>query len=584
MAQRIYSLETEYALVHEKLGVDTSATRSTKELYALLEASLLAQMPYAVCDPTRSQARDGTDALIEVCEGYFLVNGARLYYDHSHLEWAAPETSDPYQAVLYDQVAVRELVAAAAEVERQLLSGRPMIVKNNLDYQTGATYGCHENYSIRLRSNAGRAVMPQILDCLAPYLVTRQIICGAGRLGASLPPHAVFQLAQRADFITDFSSVETRENRPIVNLRNEPLADGNAYARLHLILGDSNMCETSAFLKLGMTGILLDMIEADAPLPALALLAPEEALHQVSRDLTFQSRLRLAHGGAETAVGVQLAYWRAARDFVATQEDVESWVTLVIRMWGEVLAIIEQHRQNAESHLALDWAVKRGMMSEALRYAGTSWDEVALWEPVLARTWNLAVSSSPPPGGWGAWLSKKLARSDWDAIDKWRQEHRLAWDNYPRMRAIAAKLRAMDIRYHDIDPRWSLFHGWGAIGRMIKSDKELENARRQAPQDTRAAVRAQAIKLANERGESLRADWDRLRFVKANRDIRLPDPFSNDVSVLHWPFLIAPQPADAPKVSRAPKPDVPSRLGRDSCDDEIEIVILGVTDSPDEIL
>jgi hypothetical protein len=582
MAKRIYSLETEYALVHEKRGADTSATRSTKELYTLLEASLLAQMSHAVCDPTRSQARGGTDALIEICEGYFLANGARLYFDYSHLEWAAPETSDPYQAVVYDQVSALELVAAAAEVERQLQNGRPMIVKNNLDYLTGATYGCHENYSVRLRSNAGRPVMPQIVNCLAPFLVTRQIICGAGRLGASLPPHAVFQLSQRADFITDLSSVETRENRPIVNLRDEPLADSEAYARLHLILGDSNMCETSAFLKLGMTGILLDMIEADAPLPALALLVPEEALHQVSRDLTFQSRLRLAHGGVETATGVQLAYWRAARDFVAVRQDVEPWMARVIKMWGDVLAIIEQHRQNAESYLALDWATKRSMMGETLRQRGTSWDEMALWEPVLARTWKLAMPASQPPGGWDAWLSRKLARSDWTAIDMWRQEHRLAWDNYPRMRAIAARLRAMDIRYHDIDPRRSFFFGWGAIGRVIESKEELENARRQAPQGTRAAVRAQAIRLASELGESIKADWDRLHLVNANRDIKLPDPFSNDVSVLNRAFAIAPRPADFPKVSAPSKPVIPGLRERASRDDEIEIVILGVEDSPDD--
>lgn len=576
MVKRVYSLETEYALAHDTLAASPVA-RATEELYELLEAELLAKQPHAACDPTGRQSQATGTSLVEICEGFFLANGARLYFDAGHLEWAAPEAGDPYQAVVYDRAGELELAAAASAVERQLGDGRPLIVKNNLDYQSGVTYGCHENYSVRRRSDAGRDVMRQVIRRLVPFLITRQILCGAGRLGADRAPHVAFQLSQRADFLTSVSSVETRENRPIVNLRDEPLADGQGHARLHLILGDSNMAEYPAFLKLGMTGILLDMIEADAALPNLVLHRPQDALYKVSRDLEFSCRLPLRGGGSETALGVQRAYWQAARDFVAHRREEDPLAQRVVQMWGGLLTAIE--RSAPELEFYLDWAIKRSLLGEVLEQESLTWEELEAWEPVLARTWEVPLPQSRPPGDWGAWWRKHLPEK-WMAIEMWSQEHGLDWTSYPRFRQIAAKLRALDIRYHDIDPKRGLFHRWGQAARVTSDDAEFEIARREAPKNTRAAVRTRAIYLADEHGEEIRMDWDRIHLTSLKGDISLPDPFSNDVSILNQAFPPI-SVARGPKVRLPRPPKAAPKRAAVKDDGIIEIVVLDVEELSD---
>ena len=260
----MYSLETEYALVPASQGNSGEQACSGAGLYESAGADAVGRPPCAV-RPHAPACRARETALAELREGYFLANGARVYCDSGHLEWAAPEAADPRTAVVYDKAGERELGAAAhAAWQGQTQGPRVMVVKNNLDYLTNVTYGCHENYSVNRVSRRGNDVFRGVAERLVAFLVTRQVLCGAGRLGSSCEPDAVFQLSQRADFMTTVSSVDTRENRPIVNLRDEPLAGRAEQTRLHLILGDSNLAEYPNFLKLGMTGLLLEMLENDA--------------------------------------------------------------------------------------------------------------------------------------------------------------------------------------------------------------------------------------------------------------------------------------------------------------------------------
>ena len=532
MTKRVYSLETEYALVHDTTRSPTTSSKSAEELYALIEQDLLARLLSATCDPTRATTRQERSPIIEIREGYFLANGARIYLDTGHLEWASPETSDPYQALVYDRAGALELVAAANVSTPQLGGGRLVIVKNNLDYQSGITYGCHENYSLRNRTASGHETIHQVVQRLVPFLVTRQILCGAGRLGASQVPYTGFQLSQRADFITDVSSVQTRESRPIVNLRDEPLANNREYARLHLILGDSNMAEYSTFLKLGMTGILLDMIEMDAPLPRFILVQPAEDISRVSRDLNFRYNLALTDGSSLTALAIQREYWQAARAFVMKQEDSEEWARHIIQLWDNTLTVLEQHRGQAALQLDLDWAIKRRLFGEILFSAGMTWHELDAWELILAQTWQLSLPSDPPVMGWDKWLQTKVSASTWSVVESHRRAEHLDWKQYAQIRNIVTALRVLDLRYHDIDPHHGLFYRRRATARIIPNDRIIEDARTQAPRDTRAAVRAIAIHQASVRGEQIRADWDRLYFVRAQRQVELPDPLANDVKVL----------------------------------------------------
>ena len=413
-----------------------------------------------------------------------------------------------------------------------------MAIKNNLDYRSGVTYGCHENYSIHRRTDGGCDTMRQIRERLVPFLVTRQILCGAGRMGADCPPYVGFQLSQRADFTTSLSSVKTRENRPILNERDEPLADGRTYARLHLILGNSNMAEYASFLKLGTTGLLLDLIETDAPLPVLALANPLGAIQAVSRDLEFARPLPLADGGSETALGVQRSYWQAARTYVAANPSPQAQE--IVQIWGGMLAALE--RRTGEVEQCLDWAIKRRVLQEMLSQMGSTWDEFIAWGAVLGHTWHLEGPRLDPPQGWATWLQQHLSPGDWQAVDDSRRQYALNLKRYGQFRQMAHDLQLVNIRYHDIDFESGLFHQMqrrGQVARLIDGNSEIEAASRWAPNNTRAAVRARALQLARHHRTNLYMDWDRVHFPKLNREVSLPDPMSYDTAGVDQVFAPA---------------------------------------------
>jgi hypothetical protein len=366
--------------------------------------------------------------------------------------------------------------------------------------------------------------MKEVIDRLAPFLVTRQVMCGAGRLGSEKKPYVAFQISQRADFTTALSSVNTRDNRPIVNLRDEALGDERVAARLHLILGDSNMAEYSTFLKLGTTGLLLDMVEADASLPDLRLESPQQLLSLVSRDMKFRRHFRIYNGESMTALDIQRAYWKAAREFVVRQPTMDELSNLVIELWDEMLTALSRGYSSVE--YCLDWAIKRRMLSDILARSQVAWDEMNAWEPVLALTWRCSLPRSPMNSYGVGWLRQQLSTQIWMEIETLIRSNRLDWNRYLVIRRAAAALRAADIRYHDIDPEYSLFHRWGQAERL-SDDAEIQYARRNAP-DTRAAARAHAIQQAVEHRKHIAMDWDHVRIEDA--DISLPDPLSNDLS------------------------------------------------------
>ncbi len=110
-----------------------------------------------------------------------------------------------------------------------------VIYKNNSDGK-GNSYGCHENYLMNRETPFGR-----IASHITPHFVTRQIFCGAGKVGCEEPsrrPDEVpYQLSQRADFFEEEIGLETTLKRPIVNTRDEPHCDPQKYRRLHVIVG-----------------------------------------------------------------------------------------------------------------------------------------------------------------------------------------------------------------------------------------------------------------------------------------------------------------------------------------------------------
>ncbi|MGH3425014.1 MAG: depupylase/deamidase Dop, partial [Nocardioidaceae bacterium] len=236
-----------------------------------------------------------------------LTNGARLYVDHAHPEYSSPECTNPRDVVLWEK-AGEQVMRRAADLAGRIPGAPPILLyKNNVDNK-GASYGSHENYLMRRDVPFG-----SIVEHLTPFFVSRQVVCGAGRVGRQQDgSEQGFQISQRADYFEVGVGLETTLKRPIINTRDEPHADPTKYRRLHVIVGDANCSETSIYLKSGTTSLVLAMIEAGALEGGLAVAKPVQALHEVSHDASLRHRVGLADGRTITALQLQWEYHRQA--------------------------------------------------------------------------------------------------------------------------------------------------------------------------------------------------------------------------------------------------------------------------------
>src|SRR3989449_9051318 len=246
-----------------------------------------------------------------------LPNGARYYVDHAHPEYSTPECITARDLVIHDKAGERILERSLQEVQHILPPGQRLnIYKNNSDGK-GNSYGTHENYLVDRQIPFGRIVRD-----LTPFFVTRQIFTGAGKVraeGQHGEREAGFQLTQRADFFEAEVGLETTLKRPIINTRDEPHADPEKYRRLHVIVGDANMCEIATFLKVGTTALILKLVE-DEFLPDLSLDAPVGALHEVSWDISCRRTVRMRDGRRVRALELQWEYLDLAKKFVKEVE------------------------------------------------------------------------------------------------------------------------------------------------------------------------------------------------------------------------------------------------------------------------
>ncbi|MEO9138546.1 MAG: depupylase/deamidase Dop [Jatrophihabitans sp.] len=303
-----------------------------------------------------------------------LPNGARLYVDHAHPEYSSPEVTNPLDAVRCDKAG--ELVMVAAT---RLLPTMPGVnaainlYKNNTDNK-GASYGAHENYLCRRRTP-----FASLVRHLVPFFTTRQVVCGAGRVGRGQDGRTSgFQISQRADFFEVEVGLETTLKRPIVNTRDEPHADADKYRRLHVIIGDANMSEISTYLKVGTTALVLEMIESDYLADDLAIAAPVRELHQVSHDPSLQHAITLADGRTITALDLQGEYLDRARKFVDDRqgEDADPQTRDVLDRWESVLTRLRADAMQLAREL--DWVAKLRLLEGYRDRDGLDWDSPRL--------------------------------------------------------------------------------------------------------------------------------------------------------------------------------------------------------------
>ena len=302
-----------------------------------------------------------------------LTNGARLYVDHAHPEYSGPECTDPLAATLWDKAGERVMEEAAAQASAIPGTAPIQLYKNNTDNK-GASYGCHENY---LMSRA--TPFAEIVRYLTPFFVTRQIICGAGRVGRGADGREDgFQISQRADFFEVEVGLETTLKRPIINTRDEPHADPEKYRRLHVIIGDANMSELSTYLKLGTTALVLSMIEDRFLAADMSIDGAVAELRNVSHDPTCRHVIPLRDGRKMTAVQVQMEYMELARKY--TQErfagDVDDLTADVLDRWESALLTLADDPMRLAGKL--DWVTKLQLMDGYRSRDGIGWSHPRL--------------------------------------------------------------------------------------------------------------------------------------------------------------------------------------------------------------
>jgi proteasome accessory factor A len=380
-----------------------------------------------------------------------LTNGARLYVDHAHPEYSAPECTNPLDAVLWDKAGERVMAEAAAKAAS--MPGGPSIqlYKNNTDNK-GASYGCHENY---LMSRG--TPFADIVRHLTPFFVSRQVVCGAGRVGRGADGRDEgFQISQRADFFEVEVGLETTLKRPIINTRDEPHADPDKYRRLHVIIGDANMSEVSTYLKLGTTALVLAMIEDRFLAGDLSVEAPVAELRAVSHDPSCRHLVTLRDGRKMTAVQLQLEYLELARKYTEDKygTDVDEATADVLTRWESVLSRLADDPMQCSREL--DWVTKL------------------------------------------------------EIVEGYRSRDGLAW-NHPRLQLV-------DLQFSDVRADRGLYNRLAARGRVTRlvDEPAIERAMVEPPDDTRAYFRGRCLQQYPEAVAA--ASWDSVIFDIPGRE------------------------------------------------------------------
>ena len=377
-----------------------------------------------------------------------LTNGARLYVDHAHPEYSSPECRTPREVTLYD-VAGEEIMRRALGIANESLEASQAITlyKNNSDGK-GNSYGTHENYLVRRDVE-----FAHLIRAMVPHFVSRQVVVGAGKVGAetegALDYRPAFQLSQRAEFFEEVVGLETTLKRPIINTRDEPHSDAERFRRLHVIIGDANMSQTATFVKLGSTALLLASLEEFGPenFPAM----PKSPVHTVrafARDLTLRESVLCEDDRSRSAWDFQDELWQVANYYVertgASAVAPSDELKLLLNQWREMLDGVRDDRDAVADRV--DWVAK------------------------------------------------------WRVVEGYQRRYSLT--------DASAKLRAIDLQYHDLRPTHSLAQRVGL--RTLNSDEDVREAVHNPPRTTRAYFRGQCVARFPE--QIVAANWDSVVF------------------------------------------------------------------------
>src|SRR5262252_3262376 len=304
----------------------------------------------------------------EIKSDLVLSNGARFYNDHAHPEYSTPECTTLQQIAAQDKAGERILAECARRRNQKLPPGYEVrLYKNNTDFASHS-YGCHDNY-LMSRDIAWDRIVAGIL----PFLITRQIFAGAGKMGVegetSQGDPGTYQISQRADFFSVVVSIDTMNRRPLVNTRDEPHVDASRYRRFHVILGDSNMSEWATAMKIGTTALVLDLIERGEA-PQLEIAQPVEANKSISRDQTYDWIIELKDGRKISAIDVQRIYLEKALKYCDRTDQESAWL---LQEWEGILNDLEVDAMRCVDRI--DWVAKKYLLNTFQESEGLSWTD-----------------------------------------------------------------------------------------------------------------------------------------------------------------------------------------------------------------
>jgi Pup amidohydrolase len=473
--KRVFGLETEYGITVNGAETVDVVAESIELVRRYTEHGALMKWDYELEDPhldargfrAKQLLQDADESAYyeidknrplsfeEIKSDLVLSNGARFYNDHAHPEYSTPECSALHQIVAQDKAGERILAECARRRNQKLETGQEVrLYKNNTDF-VGHSYGCHDNYLMRRDIPWDR-----IVAGILPFLITRQIFAGAGKIGIEAEGAAsqlgVFQISQRADFFSVLVSIDTMNRRPLVNTRDEPHADPNRYRRFHVILGDSNMSQWATAMKIGTTSLVLDLIERGKT-PQLEIAQPIDANKSISRDQTYDWIIELKDGRKISAIEVQRIYLAAAAKIDNSADEDREWI---LGEWENVLNDLE--RDVMVTRDRVDWAAKRFLL-EALQ-----------------------------------------------------EEEKLAWSD--------PWLQSIDLEYHNVDLERGLYYELARQGSMrrIVSEDEIKMAIFTPPETTRAFFRGRSVARFNDEITSIQ--WDEIVFANGSQSRRIALP------------------------------------------------------------
>ena len=380
-----------------------------------------------------------------------LVNGARYYVDHAHPEYSCPEVTNARDLVIHEKAGERILEASRREANALLPEGTEMLIYKNNSDRKGNSYGCHENYLMDRRTP-----FKNIMEALLPFFATRQVYCGAGKIGAENRSAAVdYQISQRADFFETEVALDTMVKRPIINTRDEPHADRDKYRRLHVIVGDANLSEYTIYLRNGVTALILSLVEDGGIRKNLSLRDPVKCIQEVSRDPSCRRELSLDDGRQLNAVQLQVEYLEMVLAHYSSRS-LDPIDKDVLTRWQHVLECLA--RDPMELSQQIDWVMKKAMMESFMERRDLDW-------------------SSP-------------------------------------------QVEMLDLQYHDTRPDKGLYAMLERQGRVerVVTDEEITEAIYAPPQDTRAYFRGECLRRFP--GEVFGVNWDSISFGVGDEPIK----------------------------------------------------------------